>query len=154
LNVSFQVHSIMRLTTLLHKRIILDLLSSTPTPLPPNVALDDLLLQSHALLAVSDELVSSLYAPQKPDSIRKDALALLKVINALQSQLRIFFPNTSSLEQQLAGLSIDQSASTPSKPKADKKWFDICFDQVIKTCTGLAAPSPWKPPPGIARKAM
>ncbi|OJA19054.1 hypothetical protein AZE42_06307 [Rhizopogon vesiculosus] len=153
LNVPFQVHSILRLTTLLHKRIFLDLLSSTPTSPPPNIVLDALLLQSHALLAASDELVSSLYVPQNPASIRKDSLALLDIINALQLQLRIFFPDTSSLEQQLSGLSIDQSTSTPSKPKADKKWFDICFDQVIKTSANLAASS-HKPPPGTGRKAM
>lgn len=140
LNVLFQVHSILRLITLLHKRILLDLLSSTPTP-PQNAVLDALLLQSHALLAVSDELVSSLYVPQNHASIRKDSLALLNVINALQLQLRVFFPDSSSLEQQLSGLSIDQSTSTPSKPKADKKWFDICFDQIVKTSANLAAPS-------------
>ncbi|KAG1756776.1 uncharacterized protein EDB91DRAFT_1241824 [Suillus paluster] len=144
-----QVHSILRLTTLLHKRILLDLLSSAPIMQPPNVALDALLLQSHALLAASDELVASLYVPQNPATIRKDSLALLGVINALHLQLRIFFPDTSSLEQQLSGLSIE-GESTPSKPKADKKWFDICFDQVTKTSTNLV--SPYKPPPGVGQK--
>ena len=143
---SFQVRSILRLTTLLHKRIFLDLLSSTPTIPPSNIGLDALLLQSHALLAVSDELVSSLYVPQNPASIRKESLALVDIINGLQLQLRIFFPDTSSLEQQFSGLNIDASASTPNKPKADKKWFDICFEQVIKTCALLAAPS-YGPPP-------
>ncbi|KAG1753499.1 hypothetical protein EDB19DRAFT_1845125 [Suillus lakei] len=143
------VHSVLRLTTLLHKRIFLDLLSSTPTPPPPSVALDALLLQSHALLAASDELVSSLYVPQNPDMIRKESLALLDIINGLQLQLRIFFPDTSSLEQQLSGLSIegDKSASTPSKPTADKKWFDLCFDQVTKTSASLVS-GMYKPPPG------
>ncbi|KAG0707756.1 hypothetical protein DFH29DRAFT_823028 [Suillus ampliporus] len=140
------VHSILRLTTLFHKRIMLDLLSSTPNTLPPNIALDALLLESHALQAASDELVASLYVPQNPATIRKDSLALLDVINALQSRLRIFFPDTSSLEQQLSGLSIEGD-STPSKPKADKKWFDICFDQITKTSANLA--SLYKPPTGV-----
>ncbi|KAG1782491.1 hypothetical protein EV702DRAFT_1041319 [Suillus placidus] len=148
-----QVHSVLRLTTLLHKRIFLDLLSSTPTSPPPSFALDALLLQSHALLAASDELVSSLYIPQNPATIRKESLALLDIINGLQLQLRIFFPDTSSLEQQLSGLSIegDKSASTPSKPTADKKWFDICFDQVTKTSANLVSPM-YKPPPGVGQK--
>ncbi|KAG2349904.1 hypothetical protein BDR05DRAFT_955739 [Suillus weaverae] len=148
------VHSVLRLTTLLHKRIFLDLLSSTPTSPPPSFALDALLLQSHALLAASDELVSSLYIPQNPATIRKESLALLDIINGLQLQLRIFFPDTSSLEQQLSGLSIegDKSASTPSKPTADKKWFDICFDQVTKTSANLVSPM-YKPPPGVGQKA-
>ncbi|KAG2157101.1 hypothetical protein DEU56DRAFT_4495 [Suillus clintonianus] len=147
------VHSVLRLTTLLHKRIFLDLLSFTPTPPPPSVALDALLLQSHALLAASDELVSSLYAPQNPATIRKESLALLGIVNALQMQLRIFFPDTASIEQQLSALSIegDKSASTPSKPTADKKWFDLCFDQVTKTSANLVSPM-YKPPPGAGQK--
>ncbi|KAG1891006.1 hypothetical protein F4604DRAFT_1703824 [Suillus subluteus] len=149
------VHSVLRLTTLLHKRIFLDLLSSTPTPPgpPPSLALDALLLQSHALLAASDELVSSLYIPQNPATIRKESLALLDIINGLQLQLRIFFPDTSSLEQQLSGLSIegDKSAPTPSKLTADKKWFDLCFDQVTKTSANLVSPM-YKSPPGVGQK--
>ncbi|KAG2063817.1 hypothetical protein BDR04DRAFT_1185984 [Suillus decipiens] len=138
-----QVHSVLRLTTLLHKRIFLDLLSSAPTPSPPNFALDALIMQSHALFAASDELVSSLYIPQNPAAIRKESLALLDIINGLQLQLRIFFPDTSSLEQQLSRLSIegDKSASTPGNTTADKKWFDICFEQVTKTSANLVSPS-------------
>lgn len=150
-----QVYSVLRLTALLHKRIFMDLLSSAPTPSPPSFALDALLLQSHALLAASDEVVSSLYIPQNPATIRKESLALLDIINGLQLQLRIFFPDTSSLEQQLSGLSIggdDKSTSTPtSKPTADKKWFDICFDQVTKTSANLVSPM-YKPPPGVGQK--
>lgn len=148
------VYSVLRLTALLHKRILMDLLSSAPTPSPPSFALDALLLQSHALLAASDEVVSSLYIPQNPATISKESLALLDIINGLQLQLRIFFPDTSSLEQQLSGLSIegdDKSASTPSKPTADKKWFDICFDQVTKTSANLVSPM-YKPPPGVGQK--
>ncbi|KAG1827291.1 uncharacterized protein BJ212DRAFT_1311346 [Suillus subaureus] len=148
------VHSVLRLTTLLHKRIFLDLLSSTPTPLLSSLALDALLLQSHALLSASDELVSSLYIPQNPATIRKESLALLDIINGLQLQLRIFFPDTSSLEQQLSGLSIegDKSTSTHSKPTADKKWFDLCFDQVTKTSANLVSPM-YKSPPGVGQKS-
>ncbi|KAG1875298.1 hypothetical protein C8R48DRAFT_692093 [Suillus tomentosus] len=147
------VHSVLRLTTLLHKRIFLDLLSSAPTPPPPSFALDALLLQSHALLAASDELVSSLYIPQNPATIRKESLALLDIINGLQLQLRIFFPDTSSLEQQLSGLSIegDKSASTPNKPTADKRWFDLCFDQVTKISANLVSPM-YKSPLGVSQK--
>lgn len=148
------VYSVLRLTALLHKRILMDLLSSAPTPSPPSFALDALLLQSHALLAASDEVVSSLYIPQNPATISKESLALLDIINGLQLQLRIFFPDTSSLEEQLSGLSIegdDKSASTPSKPTADKKWFDICFDQVTKTSANLVSPM-YKPPPGVGQK--
>jgi hypothetical protein len=148
-----QVHSVLRLTTLLHKRISLDLLSSPPIPPPPSFALDALLLQSHALLAASDELVSSLYIPQNPATIRKESLALLDIISGLHLQLRIFFPDTSSLEQQLSGLSIegDKSASAPNKPTADKKWFDLCFDQLTKTSANLVSPM-YKAPPGIGQK--
>ncbi|KIK47042.1 hypothetical protein CY34DRAFT_799738 [Suillus luteus UH-Slu-Lm8-n1] len=148
------VYSVLRLTALLHKRIFMDLLSSAPTPSPPSFALDALLLQSHALLAASDEVVSSLYIPQNPATIRKETLALLDIINGLQLQLRIFFPDTSSLEHQLSGLSIegdDKSTSTPSKPTADKKWFDICFDQVTKTSANLVSPM-YKPPLGVGQK--
>ncbi|KIL00402.1 hypothetical protein PAXRUDRAFT_821686 [Paxillus rubicundulus Ve08.2h10] len=136
------VHQILRLTTLLHKRILLDLLAS-PAPAPVS-AFDNLLVQSNSLLTTSDDLVSTLYSPQDPNSVRQETIALAKVAAKLHSQMAIFFSATGELEKQLNALDIENSASTqapttqPSKKKADKKWFETCFDQIAKLCSTLS----------------
>ncbi|KAF9227929.1 hypothetical protein BS17DRAFT_774506 [Gyrodon lividus] len=136
------VHQILRLTTLLHKRILLDLLTF-PAPAPMS-AFDSLLIQSNFLLTTSDDLVSTLYTPQDPSSVRQETNALTKVAADLHSQLVIFFAATDELGKQLAALDIESSAATPvpaiqrAKKKADKKWFDTCFDQIAKLCSTLS----------------
>ncbi|KAF8447966.1 hypothetical protein L210DRAFT_794150, partial [Boletus edulis BED1] len=121
------IHQLLRLTTLLHKRIFLDLLAH-PSSAPVS-AFDDLLLQSNQLLATSDDLVAALYTPHDPADIREQILELAEITTALQTQLAIFLPN--DLTDQLRALNID---TAPTKKIADKKWFDTCVDQILRSC--------------------
>jgi len=134
------VHQILRLTTLLHKRILLDLLAS-PAPAPVS-AFDNLLVQSNSLLTTSDDLVSTLYTPQDPSSVRQETIALARVAAKLHSQVATFFSATNELEKQLNALEISAftpaPTTQPSKKKADKKWFETCFDQIAKLCGTLS----------------
>ncbi|EGO18565.1 hypothetical protein SERLADRAFT_403792 [Serpula lacrymans var. lacrymans S7.9] len=132
------VHKILRLTTLLHKRILMDLLSSSSS-VPSNVALDALLVQSGALLAASDDLVSTLYVPQNSQTVHEELQSFLDVVKALQTGLQAFFPAAEDLEKQFSkvtiqGVGVTQGSTeqTGDKVKTNKKWFDTCFDQIYK----------------------
>lgn len=117
-----QVHQVLRLTTLLHKRIFLDLLAHPSSA--PVAAFDALLVQSNLLLSTSDDLVSALYAPQDPTYVYAEILELSKIATALQTQLAVF---TDELTSQLVE---DATVST-----SDKKWFDTCVDQILRLCS-------------------
>lgn len=112
----------MRLSTLLHKRIFLDLLAHPSSA--PVAAFDALLVQSNLLLSTSDDLVSALYAPQDPTYVYAEILELSKIATALQTQLAVF---TDELTSQLVE---DATVST-----SDKKWFDTCVDQILRLCS-------------------
>ncbi|KAH7930771.1 hypothetical protein BV22DRAFT_1077993 [Leucogyrophana mollusca] len=131
------VHAILRLTTLLHKRVHLDLLSSPSSV--PNISLDALLAQSHALLAASDDFIATLYPPQIPSSVAKELLSFIDVIRALQTSLQIFLPTTDSLGEQLGALNIQGGKAEGRESKSSKNWFDTCFDQIYKLATSLGA---------------
>ncbi|KAI6108982.1 hypothetical protein EV401DRAFT_2059761 [Pisolithus croceorrhizus] len=134
------VYPILRLITLLHKRIFLDVLSSTfPVPVP-SVAYDLLLEQSHSLLAASDELVATLYPPQDPDSVCKEVAALMTVTAALRTRLQVFFSVDDGLDVGLNQLSI-QDVPLSKSCKVNKKWFDTCFDQLSRLSGSFISPS-------------
>ena len=135
----------MRLTTLLHKRIYLDLLP-LPSSAPPS-AFDSLLTQSNRLLSASDDLVAALYAPQDLDHVRNEILQLVNITTSLQAQLPVFLPASDQLTDQLHALSLEDGAlastsASPSKKRADKKWFDTCVDQILRLCSRLTADIP------------
>lgn len=137
---SKSIYPILRLTALLHKRIFLDVLSSTcPVPVP-NVAYDLLLEQSHSLLAATDELVATLYPPQDPDSVYKEVAALMTVIATLRTRLQVFFPVDDGLDVELNQLSIQDTPLSKSR-KVNKKWFDTCFDQISRLSSNFISPS-------------
>jgi hypothetical protein len=127
-----QVHVILRLSTLLHKRIIKDMLSATAqssAPLTSDTAqhLDTLPPQSSALLAASDDLISTMYAPQNQYKIMAELSSFLDVINQLRSSLVLFYQGPASLIEQMAKTNLQGESL-----KDPKKWFDMCFDQVQK----------------------
>ncbi|KAN0077290.1 hypothetical protein V8E55_011145 [Tylopilus felleus] len=130
-------HQFLRLTTLLHKRIFLDLLPH-PSPAPVS-AFDSLLLQSNRLLTASDDLVAALYTPHDLAYIRVQILELTSVITSLQTQLAVFLPVPDDITNQLRALNVDDDSapksSSPTKKKADKKWFDTCVDQILRLCS-------------------
>lgn len=139
-----QVHQVLRLTTLLHKRIFLDLLAF-PSSAPVST-FDTLLVQSNLLLSTSDDLVAALYTPQDLAYVYKEILQLAEIATSLQTQISVLLPVTDELENQLHTLSVDDgnpvaTSSSPPKKKADKKWFDTCVDQIVRLCVSLSESS-------------
>lgn len=141
--VDIQVHGLLRLTTLLHKRILLDLLD-TPAPLSsgisaiPNTSFDTLLFTSTALLAASDDLVSTLYTSQDPLAIRTEIISFIDVVRSLQSNLLVFFPIEAQLSEMNIGLEKRTNGNEIAK-KGGRKWFDTCFEQIYKLSTTFAS---------------
>ncbi|KII88518.1 hypothetical protein PLICRDRAFT_698889 [Plicaturopsis crispa FD-325 SS-3] len=131
------VHSLLRLTTLLHKRILLDILSST-TPPSSNILFDSLLSQSAALLVASDDLVSTLYTPQNPASIRAELTSFITTVGALQKVLEPLLPEA-TLEQQLGDLSVQSPGTNEKKKKDVGKWFRVCFSQISKAADSFGS---------------
>lgn len=134
---SLQVHVILRLSTLLHKRLIKDILSTTfqpPEVLATDLAqhFDTLPSQSSALLAASDNLISTLYAPQNQIQVIAELSSFLNAIRQLRSLLAMFYEGPSSLVEQMARVSLQGEPS-----KDPKIWFNTCFDQVEKAVKSL-----------------
>lgn len=134
---SLQVHVILRLSTLLHRRVIKDILSTTfqpPEVLTTNTAqhLDALPSQSSALLAASDDVISTLYAPQNQIQIIAELSSFLDVMRQLRSLLAVFYEGPSSLVEQMERVSLQGEPS-----KDPKIWFNTCFDQVEKAVKSL-----------------
>ncbi|RDB21366.1 hypothetical protein Hypma_011600 [Hypsizygus marmoreus] len=133
-----KIHAILRLSTLLHKRILKDILSpqrNSPLNLPTHIIqhLDTLPPESSALLVASDDLASTLYTPQDPSDISTELASFLKVIQRLQSTLTPFFKE-SALVEQMEALSLQGSIVSRNNPE---KWFEICFDQIRKAAQSL-----------------
>ncbi|KAJ7109375.1 hypothetical protein C8R44DRAFT_635330, partial [Mycena epipterygia] len=121
-----KVHGILRLTQLLHKRVLADVLSASREP-PNNSALDTLSSLSHTLLSASDELVATLYTPQDPNNIKSELASFRKIISDFQASL----VKPGGLETQLEKLSLGNDNRS--------KWFDTCFVQLYKAVDALDA---------------
>jgi len=119
-----KVHGILRLTQLLHKRVLRDILSTSGDS-PSNATLDGLSSLSHMLLSASDELVSTLYTPQDPRNIETELRSFRKIISDFQASL----VKPDALETQLEHLSLEN--------KNGSKWFDTCFVQLYKAADAL-----------------
>lgn len=113
----------MRLTQLLHKRVLRDILSTSQEP-PSNATLDSLSSLSHTLLSASDELVSTLYTPQDPRNVETELRSFRKIISDFQASLV-----KPGLETQLENLSLGNDNKS--------KWFDTCFVQLYKAVDAL-----------------
>ncbi|KAF8350710.1 hypothetical protein F5887DRAFT_857007, partial [Amanita rubescens] len=105
--------NLLQLSTLLHKRIATDILSSIYSS-DSNPHLDLLPQHSSALLVASDDLVASMYGPQNTENMVTELTSFKTVIQNLQA------PVTPLLLQ-------DKS----------KKWFNTCFEQIFKAADAL-----------------
>ncbi|KAJ7632617.1 hypothetical protein FB45DRAFT_510008 [Roridomyces roridus] len=119
-----QVHGILRLVQLLHRRILRDILS-TSHDAPSNATLDSLSTLSHTLLSASDDLVATLYTPQDPQNVATELGSFRKLISDFQALLA----KPDALETQLQRLSLET--------KNGSKWFDTCFVQLHKAIDAL-----------------
>ena len=100
-------------------------------------------MQSNLLLSTSDDLVAALYTPHDIVYVRAQILELAKITTSLQTQLPVFLPVTDDLANQLRALNVGDGS--PTKKKADKKWFDTCVVQILRLCTS-ATDSSSSPP--------
>ncbi|KAL0946898.1 hypothetical protein HGRIS_013062 [Hohenbuehelia grisea] len=125
--------ALLRFASLLHKRILQDILNSSDTsaPIP---TLDTLPRHSQALLSASDDLIAALYVPQDPENIRAELEAFSKVTSALQESLAAFFPPSPPIEIQLAGMKLEENGSQVAQQggSSSAKWFVNCFKQITK----------------------
>ncbi|KAF5380978.1 hypothetical protein D9615_003953 [Tricholomella constricta] len=133
-----KVHAILRLSTLLHKRIMKDILSPPPhypSKLPSTTVqnLDSLPRQSSALLVASDDLVSTLYTPQNPSNVLTELASFTEVINNLRSTLLLLLQEP-TLVEHIEAMTL-QGTSVPLKDP--KKWFESCFVQIQKAMENL-----------------
>lgn len=136
LDILNKVYMALRLSVLLHKRIISHILSPSPSSGYRNEAFDVLPSLSAALLEASDELVSTLYTPQHPADVATELTAFQGVVWRLRASLIPLFQNNNiALEGKLGGMSLRGNGEA----KDNKKWFDACFDQIDKAAAALRA---------------
>ena len=110
---------------LLHKRVLRDVLFPD-APECDNLTYDALVTISTNLLAASDDLISSMYAPQQISNVSVYLRSLKAVIKDLQGALFPSQNNQLSVEELLNALQLSL------QPRNDKsrKWFKTCFEQV------------------------
>ena len=110
---------------MLHKRVLRDVLSPD-APECDDSTYDALVTLSTNLLTASDNLISSIYAPQQLPNVSAYLQALREVIKDFQ---RTIFPsqnNQSSVEEQLNALELSPQLGNDKS----RKWFNTCFEQV------------------------
>ncbi|KAF8077948.1 hypothetical protein FPV67DRAFT_1685322 [Lyophyllum atratum] len=133
-----KIHAILRMSTLLHKRIITDILlppSHSPLKLSPHFVqhMDSLPPHSSALLVASDDLVSTLYTPQDPSDISTELDSFIEIIDNLRATVLVLLQEP-TLAEQMEAMSLK---STGVSQKDPKKWFEACFIQIRKAVDTL-----------------
>jgi hypothetical protein len=134
-----QIQPLLRFVTLLHKRVLVDLLVR---PRFPSVqTLDSVVGFSSKLQAGVDELIATLYPTQQPSAISDAVRVLAQQSQSMQAQLEPLLSviTANDVANHVAALNI----SAPSKPSSAAKsrdpaqWFPVCFAQIQKTAAGL-----------------
>jgi len=120
----FQVEALVKVTLLLHKHIINDIISSKSQR--KDDTLDKLAALSGSLLTASDDLISSMYSPQHLDNIASYLHSFLDVIQDFQKI--ILLPHEKPLEEQMDILSLADHSGEKTR-----KWFTACFNQIEKS---------------------
>lgn len=115
------------MSTLLHKRILGDLLTdSLDRPLIVTAThFDTLSTQSRALLTTTEDIVTTLYAPQNLEHLKAELTLFSDVARKLQPSILVFFP-VEPLEEKFGAMSLRGG-------KDSRRWFDTCFEQIHKT---------------------
>ncbi|KAH9843081.1 uncharacterized protein C8Q71DRAFT_699863 [Rhodofomes roseus] len=129
-----KIQPLIRFTTLLHKRVQLDILAKPSLEPTSSVILDSLPSHSHAILVALEDTVATLYAPQDPSAIASAISPLAKSIEELRSALSPMLPPALSATEVASG-----GASTEARgPQKDvRKWFTACFDQIDRLSHNL-----------------
>ncbi|KAI0372885.1 hypothetical protein BV20DRAFT_1034150 [Pilatotrama ljubarskyi] len=141
-----KVQPLMRFATLLHKRVVPDILANLPTSTSDSnaltAALDALPSRSHALVLALEELVAALYAPQDPAALASAVATFSDATNKLHSSAtsNILLPPETGLVKQMGALSVAGGSGAnggEKKVKDARKWFDACLAQVNKSAQAI-----------------
>lgn len=130
MTVFLKLQTLIKLSNLLHKRILNDLLAQN-SPNLDNTVLDGLSTHSSRLLVASDNLVTAMYAPQQSSVIALHLGDYLKVLRPLKDTL--LRQQEQNVVEQFASLSV----SGQSEDKT-VRWFSLCFDQIEKSAEKLS----------------
>ncbi|KAL1717528.1 hypothetical protein EV715DRAFT_274220 [Schizophyllum commune] len=132
-------HVLLRLCSMLHKRVAKDLLKTPHPPTVDNALLDSLPGLSAYLLSSADDLIMSLEAPQDISQVTECLDGLVEQLRDLQTTIAPFFRDaTSSPDAPCSPSEPDGEAPKESK-LASSKWFDTCFGQIDKGAAALRA---------------
>ncbi|OCH93371.1 hypothetical protein OBBRIDRAFT_885514 [Obba rivulosa] len=146
-----KVHPLLRFTTGLQKRVLLDIFPRISSQSPPvsNATLDALPTHSHNLLINSEELTAALYAPQDLANISSAITSLAGAVSQLQSALldgaMLPPPRTPDADALAEGVSsmrvsndgATEKPKTPTKDRDVRGWFDTCFMQIDRLSKSL-----------------
>ncbi|OSD08630.1 hypothetical protein PYCCODRAFT_39800 [Trametes coccinea BRFM310] len=141
-----KVQPLVRFGTLLHKRVVPDVLSrvsmSQPTSDALIAALDALPARSHAVVLAMEELVAALYAPQKPTTLRSAVAAFADAMTQMHASALAepLLPSDSEITNQMGALSLNSGAEAKGggeKAKDPRKWFDACLAQIEKSAKAI-----------------
>lgn len=109
---ALQAKNLLHLSTLLHKRVVTNLLSGTYGS-DSNPHLDLLPRHSSALLIASDNLIATMYGPQNVQNMATELASFKSAVQNLQDLI------------------------TPLLQDKTKKWFNACFEQIYKAADAL-----------------
>lgn len=130
MTVFLKLKTLIKLSNLLHKRILDDLLAQN-SPNLDNTVLDRLATHSSGLLVASDNLVTAMYAPQQSSVIALHLGNYLKVLRPLQDTL--LRQQEQSLVDQFATLSVSGQCGDKTV-----RWFTLSFDQIEKAAEKIS----------------
>ncbi|RPD66363.1 hypothetical protein L226DRAFT_500670 [Lentinus tigrinus ALCF2SS1-7] len=141
-----KVQPLVRFATLYHKRVVPDVLNGLSTSAEGlealNSGLDALPSRSHAVVLAVEEVVATLYAPQKPPALAAATSSLAEAIRQIHTTLTnsILVPpvvQETDLAKEMSGLSIEGSNAAEKKVKDPLKWFNSCLAQIDKTAKAV-----------------
>ncbi|KAJ8521608.1 hypothetical protein ONZ45_g1714 [Pleurotus djamor] len=140
LNRSRKAYTVLRMVSLLHKRVLQDLLTPQLSTSRPPTIYDRLCTVSTTLQSAADDFVASLYVPQNILKVQEAHQAFQEATKSLHTQITEHFlsPTPSTLAEQLERVSLAPSEHKPtSAPRLEAgsqaaKWFRTCIDQLDK----------------------
>ncbi|KAI0664617.1 Grap2 and cyclin-D-interacting-domain-containing protein [Cubamyces menziesii] len=138
-----KVQPLVRFGTLLHKRIVPDVLANVSGSGPELLAaLDALPSHSHSVVLAVEELVASLYAPQKPAALSSAVTAFSNAIHQLHASAvaDTLLSSDGDVAKQMSALTLDGgegARSNGDKQKDPRRWFDACLAQIDKSARAV-----------------
>ncbi|EJU00724.1 hypothetical protein DACRYDRAFT_23082 [Dacryopinax primogenitus] len=127
-----KVFSLLRLVTLLHKRLFVHHLKIARSPPLSEEHVVALFRHSAPLVSSTDELASALYTPQDVPVI----LSRIKGVHEHVEKYKTVW-NAWDAESGLAALSVGEKPGKEDEDATNRKWFDMCFVQIDRVVKDL-----------------